>query len=513
MLHIRLQGFIQVVLLTILLCLIGLFLATILGSHKVSAVATYDDVYVRKDGHDTNCNGNVDAPASSAPNCAHLTTASAHTIVNPGGNIHIGGGTYNESVTITVSGVTIQPTGGGSVLFGPSSGAAFNFSANNITIDGIDIDGTNFVITGNPNIANFVGNGVYIPTGITGSVLKNMEIYNSQYGIQTQSELDADNLDIHDNGSGVITSTTDLSTVHVNYSKIYSNISYGVVVGGGSNQVDAEYNYWGDATGPYHDTDNSNGNGDSVGVTVVGPPVDVLPWYATSTTNSSNQDDYIVSSGATIVAHSDDVDAALAIIDANPTYTLSGSMVENDGVTSGTMSAGTDTIDAKATTGLEVTKTGSGTPNVTLVKFSGNPFGTEPGFSTFPGSYVDVHLDDLTGVDEITIKIWYTDAQIAGLEEDTLTFKYWNGSSWVDASNTGVNTTDVGDYSGYIWVTINSSTTPDLSYLTGQQFSVGGTSSTLALTGGNFNGVMILGLFFVLTPVVVVFARKKFNII
>ena len=38
--------------------------------------------------------------------------------------------------------------------------------------------------------------------------------------------------------------------------------------------VDAEFNWWGDSTGPYHATDNPGGLGDSV----VGN-VDFTPWY------------------------------------------------------------------------------------------------------------------------------------------------------------------------------------------------------------------------------------------
>ena len=92
---------------------------------------------------------------------------------------------------------------------------------------------------------------------------------------------------------------------------------------------------------------------------------------------------------------------------------------------------------------------------------------------------------------EITIKLYYTAAEIAGKEESTLKLKWWDGDSWEDCSETGYNTTDVNGYSGYIWATIGSGTVPTLSQLTGTPF--GAAASPTATTnppgdGGSVGG-------------------------
>jgi hypothetical protein len=126
--------------------------------------------------------------------------------------------------------------------------------------------------------------------------------------------------------------------------------------------------------------------------------------------------------------------------------------------------SGTDTVDATTTADTAVDKLGSGTPTVSVAKYDSNP---GSGFSGSTGEYVDVHLDSTTGVDQITIKLYYTNAQIAGLDESTLRLLWWNGSAWAGCSEGGVNTTDVGIYSGYMWANIRADTTPSLSDLSG----------------------------------------------
>jgi hypothetical protein len=65
--------------------------------------------------------------------------------------------------------------------------------------------------------------------------------------------------------------------VTVQYSNIYGNTGYGVRYTGGGVAVDAEYNWWGDATGPYHPTLNPGGQGDTVS-----DSVDFDPWLTDS---------------------------------------------------------------------------------------------------------------------------------------------------------------------------------------------------------------------------------------
>jgi len=128
-------------------------------------------------------------------------------------------------------------------------------------------------------------------------------------------------------------------------------------------------------------------------------------------------------------------------------------------------------VDAKTEADTEVIKSGSGTPTVTIAKYSSNP-GTH--FSGDIGKHVDVHIDDEAGVDEIEIRLYYTDAEIAGLDESSLKMRYWDGNSWELCSHTGVDTGAVNTYSGYIWARITGDTMPKLSDLTGTPFAGGG---------------------------------------
>ena len=106
-----------------------------------------------------------------------------------------------------------------------------------------------------------------------------------------------------------------------------------------------------------------------------------------------------------------------------------------------------------------------------MVKYADNP-GT--GFSGDIGKYIDVHIDDDTNVTEIEIWLYYTNAEIEGLNELSLKLYWWDGSDWTECSDSGVNPADTNGYSGYIWAKIRGDTTPDLDDLTGTPFGGGG---------------------------------------
>lgn len=135
-----------------------------------------------------------------------------------------------------------------------------------------------------------------------------------------------------------------------------------------------------------------------------------------------------------------------------------------------TTNPGHDTVDNKGADTV-VDKSGIGTPTVTTAKYSSNP---GSGFGGDIGKYVDVYIDSDGDVDEIEIKLYYTDAEIAGLDESSLRLNWWNGSSWVACSDSGVNMAE-----NYIWAKIRSKTTPNLNQLTGTPF--GGEGSPLLL--------------------------------
>jgi hypothetical protein len=149
---------------------------------------------------------------------------------------------------------------------------------------------------------------------------------------------------------------------------------------------------------------------------------------------------------------------------------------------------GNGTVNAKNEANTEVVVSGTGSPTVTVTQYSSNP---GSGFGGDTGNYVDVHIDDITNVTEIEVRLYYTDAEIAGKIESTLAMRWWNGYAWVECSDCGVNTTDIAGppaYSGYMWAKIRPAadphpTIPTLGDLTGTPFGGGG-----SLTGGAGGG-------------------------
>ncbi|MEM2106339.1 MAG: right-handed parallel beta-helix repeat-containing protein [Candidatus Bathyarchaeia archaeon] len=186
-----------------------------------------------------------------------------------------------------------------------------------------------------------------------------------------------------------------------------------------SQVFNAEYNWWGDASGPHHSTLNPSGTGNSVS-----DNVDFAPWL---TAPLSGVDSKTVPAGATTTVGSKDLGVS-----------------------------------------ADVTTT-TGTPTVTVATYTSNP-GGKPTFSAL-GKYVDVHIDNAAGVTQILIKVYYTDAEVAasGITESTLKLYWWTGSAWVACSDTGVDTVN-----NYIWARITATSTPNLNQLTGTPFGAGG---------------------------------------
>jgi len=136
---------------------------------------------------------------------------------------------------------------------------------------------TNTIIDGNVlNGGDCGGTGTPPSTGIL------LRHKSSEYWPSGALEMDITNNDItgFDNGIGIYDDAAlqygglpTGSDVDINYNKIYGNALYGVV-NGNSELVDATYNWWGDATGPYHEPLNTRGEGDAVSDNVL-----FDPWY------------------------------------------------------------------------------------------------------------------------------------------------------------------------------------------------------------------------------------------
>jgi len=235
----------------------------------------------------------------------------------------------------------------------------------------------------------------------------------SDYNLITSNELSNNKYGIdHD-------SDTPGPHNEAHYNNIFGNTEYGVF----SNpryEIDATKNWWGDASGPTH-ASNPAGSGDAVS-----DNVDFDPWLVEE--------------------------------DGTETEETESETVSDSGTMEDTPTGGDVTIDA------------TGDHTITTAKYAENPGGT-PTFEA-TGNYYDVHLDDDTNVDSLTIEFCPAD-------EETVIY-YWDGTSWRRASSQ----IHVGDCIG---VYITDSTFPSLSDLSGRYFA-SGTPYLVARAGGPYTG-------------------------
>jgi nitrous oxidase accessory protein NosD len=203
-----------------------------------------------------------------------------------------------------------------------------------------------------------------------------------------------------------------LTGITINFNNITDNSLSGVRNEVGET-LDATRNWWGHSSGP-------SGEGPGEGDAVTGS-VDFEPWL-----------------GAPLVT------------------------VKTETVTDGT-------IDARDQADTEIVV--NGTATVTVAQYAGNPGGTPTCFASLD-KYVDVYIPDTTQIAELEMKLYYINDEltVTGIDEESLRLFSWNGTAWVQCSDSGVNTTSTNGYSGYIWAEIRGDTTPTLSQLTGTPF-------------------------------------------
>lgn len=135
----------------------------------------------------------------------------------------------------------------------------------------LPVDREPWIISGNIITDNF-GYGAWLPGNAT--VTKNTISYNGGRGLYFDTDYDGNvAIDscviVRNDGNGI----TLCNEGSIHYCEIYDNIGYGVRVISSGFVVDAEYNWWGDSTGPYHPDSNPGGLGDSVS-----DHVDFIPW-------------------------------------------------------------------------------------------------------------------------------------------------------------------------------------------------------------------------------------------
>jgi len=317
-----------------------------------------------------------------------------------------------------ISGLGTAPPGGQGVAVSIVSDAGTSVvNLSGVTVQhsmaGVGILGAEAVITGCTITQTFAG----IMIGLYG-------------GGSAPSTATVQGSTISSNHIGIL--VYDDSTVKAHFNNIVGWAAYGVENGGAA-LLDATKNWWGHASGPYHETDNPDGEG----LWVIGN-VDFNPWLGT--------------------------EAITATVD--------------DGI-----------VNAKAEADTEVIVDGIAT--VTVAKYADNPGGSPPiGFNAL-GKYIDVYVPDTGAVTQIEIRLYYTDDELTAAsitDESTLRLFWWTGSAWEEcsppATASGVNTNNIYPYSGYMWAKITATTTPSLADLQGTEF--GGYGHPSETPGGCF---------------------------
>ena len=287
-----------------------------------------------------------------------------------------------------------------------------------INFDGAGVSGENVVgiayvdSTGriaNPTVENIIGDDHGMGIAII--------------GYAGTSVVDLSGATVESSMIGIFVTGESILEAHLNNIVGNSYGAYNYIDG----TVDATYNWWGHASGPYHETLNPDGRGNEV----IGN-VDFEPW----------------------------LEAEVVI----------------ETVTNGI-------VDAKAEADTEVTVTGTAT--VTVARYPDNPHPTLSGYAAAASLdlaeldtfreldiFRDVRVTNTESDTEIEIRLYYTAAELAAadVDEESLRLFWSNDTAWVQCSDSGVNTASIYGYSGYMWAKIRTNTTPSLADLQGTPF-------------------------------------------
>jgi len=138
------------------------------------------------------------------------------------------------------------------------------------------------------------------------------------------------------------------------------------------------------------------------------------------------------------------------------------------------------TVDATEEADTEVEVDGTATVTVAQYVVKVNPVGPAPTDFNSQDKYIDVYVPDTTEANELEIRLYYTDDELAAanISEESLRLFWWDGDDWVACSDSGVNTASINGYSGYMWAKIRNDTTPPLTQLQGTEWGGYGHPST-----------------------------------
>ncbi|MCG2825753.1 MAG: right-handed parallel beta-helix repeat-containing protein, partial [Thermoplasmatales archaeon] len=226
----------------------------------------------------------------------------------------------------------------------------------------------------NNNInANYVYNnslGIYLSYCSNNNIVSNCTVYNNYYGVHLldSSNNQITNCTVHNNyGRGISlydSSNNNVATnqiynnadgiylyyssdTEIHYNNIYNNTDHGVYSYTGGYTANAIYNWWGDASGPYHPDTNPSGTGDNVTDNVIYKPWtgEVSYLYVTVTANPTS-----VSSAET---------STITITVTDGTNLVSGATLNLQSDNGGSFSSVTDNGDGTYTATFTA-------PNVTI---------------------------------------------------------------------------------------------------------------------------------------------------
>ena len=356
----------------------------------------------------------------------YSTIQAALNASQDGDTIMVAAGEYDAFIVEGKANINIISTEGATVttavlvpdLGGPIDEAwvmAAVYVSENISIEGINFDGTGVseaesgcgiaYVDSTGRIADLTVENVFDPVFGAGVAV---------IGEAGTSTVEITGATISHNNGGIYVLD---STLEAHFNNIVDNPYLGVGKYG-SGIADVTHNWWGDASGPYHESLNPGGEGDAIsGI------MDFEPWLE-----------------ARVVA------------------------AKIETVTGG------GTVDARDEADTEVVV--DGTATVTVAQYDDNPGGSDPtGFSPLD-KYIDVYVPDTDLVTEIEIRFYYTDAELAtaAVDEESLRLFWWDGAEWTECSDSGVNTASTNGYSGYMWAKIGNDTTPSLADLQGDEF-------------------------------------------
>jgi hypothetical protein len=330
--------------------------------------------------------------------------------------------TSTEGATITTA-VFVSDVGGpieeGWVMAGVSG-------SENINIQGVNFDATAI------SEEVIVGIGYLDSTGVIAALT--VENVLGTAGVVIADDAGFSDVEItgcnisNNNGIGIIFSTHSTQEAHFN--NIFGN-SNGGVLKDGEATVDATYNWWGHASGPFHPSDNPDGIGNPVS-----NGVDFDPWLEAAPVIQTIVD------GGTITA----LAAADIIVDV------------------------------------------TGTATIVISKYDSDPHAEALALRDAPASLDLLQADDWIALDiwrnvvpiyyendtVLSIELYYTDAELAQaavvagrqIDEATLRLRWWEPdiSDYADCVPEGdveTETAEVG-YSGYMWVELDSLSYPSL---------------------------------------------------